>query len=298
MDFRFKSALQSVFSALPQGHRLNFLFQRHLTRSYPCTDDVFKIKVNQALMHHENYQRLNGLVSPAGKYYEFGAGWDLIIPITMKALDMEVHCIDLRELAMPDLINDSLQKFQAYGDQWSFNRLETTTFEKGDTLDGKLGIHYNAPVDARNTSFDADYFDFMSSTSTLEHIPPDDIESILRECYRILAPGGVLSLLIDYQDHWSYFDQSISAYNFLKYDQKQWKRLNPELNYQNRLRHSQYISLIARTEFEIVKEIAHPPSPKEADALDRLTVHSDFGALSKEDLLVSGSEIVLRKPND
>ena len=71
-------------------------------------------------------------------------------------------------------------------------------------------LNYIAPKDTRETGFNENYFDFISSTVTLEHIPKKNILLILKECYRILNRGGILSMIIDYQDHWSYFDKKIN----------------------------------------------------------------------------------------
>src|SRR5207253_9552486 len=56
-----------------------------------------------------------------------------------------------------------------------------------------FGIEYRAPCDARRTALGDGSVDYITSTNTLEHIPADDLPAILRECHRLLTPGGFLS---------------------------------------------------------------------------------------------------------
>ena len=130
----------------------------------------------------------------------------------------------------------------------------------------------------------------------MEHIPQNDIVPILKECHRLLRKGGIISLTIDYLDHWSYFDQNVSAYNFLKYSEQEWRKYNPALHYQNRLRHKDYFTAISQTDFEIVEN--HPKMPLEEDlgGLNRMKIAPIFhNNYSIEELAVKSSSIILRK---
>jgi SAM-dependent methyltransferase len=49
---------------------------------------------------------------------------------------------------------------------------------------------YLAPCDCRHLRIDVASIDAITSRSVFEHIPPPIIEDILKECYRLLTPGG------------------------------------------------------------------------------------------------------------
>jgi SAM-dependent methyltransferase len=117
----------------------------------------------------------------------------------------------------------------------------------------------------------------------------------LKETHRLLKPGGILSMRIDYKDHWSYFDNSIGPYNFLVYSKKKWKRYNPSLHYQNRMRHSDYLRIIKEVGFTLVKEDLDIPSIQLERRLRQLKIHSDFKSYSFDDLKILSSELVLIK---
>jgi len=240
----------------------------------------------------------NSLDENSHKYYEFGAGWDLITPIAMGLLGFEVTCIDIRKLIFNQLIFDTINKFNNNIEQIPFS-FEQLDLKRGnyqlDYLKDKFNFNYNAPLDARNTKFNTDYFDLATSTATFEHIPEQDLYLILNETYRILKQGGILSLIIDYRDHWSYFDKKISIYNFLTYSDKEWEKYNFSLHYQNRLRHKDYLAIISKTNFKIVEDSPELPSEGEIKTLENLKIDSKYKDYSIDELSIRGSRIVLKK---
>jgi len=296
MDFRYKSTLQKCFAHIPYGHKLNFILQRYVAKSIPRSERVFNLKLQEAKLHHTNFIRHNKLERSNNRYFEFGAGWDLIIPIAMKALGYEITCIDVRRLSHKSLINDTLHRIKVHGRKHDISAPNWSSLNSIKELSQKIGIDYLTPLDAKNTKLPDDSFSFISSTSVMEHIPSHDILAILGECYRLLLPGGILSVVIDYQDHWSYFDSSISIYNFLQYSDKQWPRYNSSINYQNRLRHSDYLRLIEKTCFEIVQCNTLSPPKNQEEILQSLKLDNHFMDYSFDDLKISASTIVLRKP--
>jgi SAM-dependent methyltransferase len=296
MNFKIKCYVQRFFSAIPNGEKLNYLFQKNITKTLPVSDSKFLFKVEMAIKHKDNFKTFNKLDKPSNNYYEFGAGWDLIIPIAISHLGYEVDVIDIRKLLVNDLVRDSIERFNNLNSKFPLEIVKKDTINKNlSNLKEGLGLAYHAPEDARNTKYDDNHFDFSSSTSTMEHIPPDDILKILNETYRIMKKGGILSMDIDYIDHWAYFDSSISYYNFLRYSPKEWGKLNPDLNYQNRLRHTDYMNIISKTPFEVVKNNPRKPNEAQSKALSAIILADEYKNYSYEELEITGSEIVLRK---
>lgn len=290
MKFFYKSILQHFFSKIPKGEQLNYLFQKHITKTFPVSNDKFIFKANTAFNHLKNFEEFNTLKNTSNKYYEFGAGWDLIVPLAICHLGYEATVVDIRRLLIDDLVKNSIDRFLI--------QKEKLLFDISDTDSNQLknfNLKYYAPLDARNTKFSDNHFDFSSSTATLEHIPKDDILKILNETYRIMKKGGILSMTIDYRDHWAYFDKNISFYNFLIFSPQEWKKYNPSLNYQNRLRHSDYLKIISKTNFKIVKNNPILPNQEQKNALKSLKLANNYKHYSINDLEILGSEIVLIK---
>ena len=89
-------------------------------------------------------------------------------------------------------------------------------------------------------------------SATLEHIRKIDLYD-LKELYRIIKAGGLVSAVIDYSDHYSHSDSSISQLNFLRFSESEWKTYNHRYHYQNRLRHERYIELFQHYGFKLIK---------------------------------------------
>lgn len=299
MKFVYKCFLQRLFSYIPYGEVVNYAFQRYMTRSLPVSDAEFLRKVNLAYSHYSMYVKYYDDEKNDIHYYEFGAGWDLITPITMGLLGCKVTCSDIRRLVFNELIQDTISKFYLNRDNIPFSLdPDLVKIQKTPPLEyirKNLNVHYYAPCDSRSTPFPANHFNFVSSTVTLEHIPLCDIESILAETHRIMMNGGVFSLIIDYKDHWSYFDSSISIYNFLKYSEKEWKRFNPALHFQNRLRHRDYLDIISRSGFKILEIVPEFASNDEIRELEQLNINMKYDGYSVEELSIKGAHIVLKK---
>lgn len=301
MNWKYKALLQLVFSNIPCGERLNYLFQRFVMKSLPVNDTKFASIVTSAKEHIDIVNKYCNQPLKDVTFYEFGAGWDLIIPLAFFSYGIEHQVlVDIRNLLRCGLVNDTIKKFQQNATDWELPRrndkfLPENTFLS--SLEKYYGIKYLAPCDARNTGLKTGSVDVITSTNTLEHISTNDIRKILLECHRLLRNDGLMSLFIDYKDHYSYFDHSISAYNFLQYSDRTWKFFNPPLHYQNRLRHKDYIQLFHSTGFEIIEESHQDGTIEDIETIERLFIDKRFRAYSFSELVVKSSHFVLRKRN-
>jgi SAM-dependent methyltransferase len=211
--------------------------------------------------------------------------------------------VDREENARLDLVNDALTRLNAR--RGGFERsLGVSLRALGDELasladlEKRLGIRYLAPRDARNTGLPAGSVDFVSSTSTLEHVPEPDILAILIECRRLLRPGGIISCRVDMRDHHAYFDDSVSPHNFLKFSARTWRLINSSLNHQNRLRHPDYLRLFKQAGFEILVEKTVAPTDAQLAKLRRMAVAEEFrGRYSLEELGAKSLYVVARAPD-
>jgi SAM-dependent methyltransferase len=136
--------------------------------------------------------------------------------------------------------------------------------------------------------------DFISSTATLEHIPAPDVLPILVECRRLLKPTGVLSCTIDLQDHYSYFDKTLTRYHFLTFSSRAWRIANPPLGHQNRLRYPDYVGRFREAGFEIVAKHVQGPTARDLATLRTLSLAAPFRAYALEVVGIRRLSIVAR----
>ena len=301
MRWLAKAALQRTLGALPQGERLNYVFQRHVLRSLPVGEKTHRQKFTRSLAHLGAYEEFGpGVPIADATFYEFGAGWDLAVPLCYAMLGVGTQVlVDIRPSARVELVNDVIA---------TYGRLRTELeSESGrplrelggpiasvDELESRFGIRYLAPCDARDTGLPDGSIDLVHSTDTCEHISGDDLAAIFAESRRILKPGGVFSCRIDLQDHYSYFDSSLSRYNFLRFSDRRWAAVNSPLHFQNRLRSPEYLTLVRDAGFELVRETPSGPSDKGREDLAKLPLAERFRGMPVDELGVTILSFVAR----
>lgn len=301
MDWRYKAIVQNVLSRVPNGQQANYLLQRHVTRSFPIDNGRFRNIVGWSVPHIKAIRRYHAGPLSQLRFYEFGAGYHFIGPLTFYALGVDQQCtVDLNRLTRPELINDTIVKFRDPQVELGLElvRKPSRLVDERDpssSLKELYGIEYRAPCDARATDLPTNSVDCITSTSTLEHISPEDIRAILWECHRLLKPDGIMTMAIDYLDHYSFVDTNISAYNFLRYSDSKWEMFSPSLHFQNRLRHPDYVALFKSCGFQIIEEKRNEGTAADLDAIKRLPLNEKFAAYELNDLVVQGGFFALSK---
>ena len=303
MKWILKAAVQKVISLLPFSEELNYFFQANITRSIPVSEkEIVEGRGTRAAEHLDIIRKHSGLDINTILFYEFGAGWDLVIPLTFYAGGVNRQVItDIKPHIRFNLVNDSKRKINncseaIFKGKQSCRKLDETNASSIGGLKEHFGIEYVAPSDARQTTFKDNSIDCCTNTYTLEHIPEEDIRKIFKETYRILKPGAVLCCFIDMQDHYSYFDNSVSVYNYLKFNKTRWRLINSDVHYQNRLRYPDYKTIFKDCGFEIVYEDLHHPDEEDMRILYQIKIHKDFSHYTLTELGIRSCKTLLRKP--
>ncbi|HEX5467564.1 MAG TPA: class I SAM-dependent methyltransferase [Gaiellaceae bacterium] len=293
-----KALLQKGLSGLPQPERANYLLQRHVTRSLPVSEQGFRRLFRRAVQHLDAYEA-HGPGRPASEavFYEFGAGWDLAVPLSLWSLGVERQVVvDLRPNVRLPLVTASLARLRAIRAEGGRELRDPgrASVESPAELEQRFGIQYLAPRDARATGLPAGSLDFVSSTSTLEHVPAEELLPLLAECRRLLRPDGAISCRIDLSDHFSHFDSAVGPYDFLRYGERTWRLVNSRLLYQNRLRRPDYLRAFAQAGLTVTAEQAwRPKDPRLPDDLA-----PRFRAYGADDLAVQKLRLVARPSPD
>lgn len=224
-------------------HKTLYFVQKNLTRRSRV--DI-STGYRYWLAHQNN---LATLVCP--DIFEFGAGKNLSQNIFLSQYFRSQTVVDLYPMLNIDLMNDAASQISNRYPSIAYKAMANIS-----ELEQNYNIRYIAPFDAANTPFDDNTFDGCISTDTLEHIPEDAIISIFKELRRIIRPGGLISAVIDYSDHYSYTDRNIGPLNYLQYSTDEFKKYNHNVHYQNRLRHYDYARLFDSMGFRLIKKEA------------------------------------------
>ncbi|MGH2713340.1 MAG: class I SAM-dependent methyltransferase [Thermoleophilaceae bacterium] len=294
-----KAAVQRGLGALPRADRLNYWFQTRVTKGLPRDEDNFRLHVDKTLEHFAAFRRHGARAPGEAHFYEFGAGWDLITPIVLSVLGVGRQTIvDIRANLRPELVNGTVARLGRYRELLEGAAGGSPAWPKAGAVETaadleRFGIRYLAPCDARATGLEAASVDCISSTFTLEHIPARDIAAILDESRRLLRPGAVISSAIDMNDHYSFFDPSISSYNFLKFGDGVWRIVNSPIHFQNRLRLPDYEGMFSAAGFDILERKVEAVRAEDRAAIERLALAPRFrDRYSTDELLVRGVTLV------
>jgi SAM-dependent methyltransferase len=289
MDWRIKAALHWATSLPAIGQPMYRLIQRRLLHTVPSTDIQFGLKVKEARRHLEAIYRFSYQPLSKSVFYEFGAGWGLEIPLIFWSLGVNAQIlIDRQRLTDPQLVAHTVEQIRRLG---ASLELERVPFHPDLAA---CGISYFAPLDASRTSLAPASVDCITSTDTLEHVPAKDLGPLFRECRRLLRPGGIFSAAIDYSDHYQRRDGAINGLNYLKYSDAVWKFFNPPSHYQSRLRHCDYIALLAGSGFAVVQAAVEASIDQHLVCEDKLAKR--FRSYSIKDLLpMRGQIVAIRK---
>ncbi len=280
LNWKMKGIAFRVMQVLPGRRTLYRLLQRYVTRNSLVT-------INERLLRLHRYQVSNYLRGRRGTAVEFGGGRDFITPLLLShAGAPEILVFDIERLSSPEQVNNTIRQLRVLvpGDWPEVSDCDAD-------LECKYRIGYRAPGDARAMGLPDGSVSFICSTSVLEHIPPADIELILKECRRVGAPDAIFSHVIDYADHYVYADSAIPLFNFYRFTESQWRWWNPPAHYQNRMRHGDFVKLFERFGFSTLETRVSEQPPA---ALQNVPLAAQFQRYSPQDLLINSAYFVLQ----
>lgn len=294
-----KSALQRAISLLPASHFWNELFQRYLTHSLDLTPERFDMRLDYCRIHLENFLELRPSHARDFTACELGTGWFPVVPAGLFLCGASrIWTFDIAPLLSRQRLKEMFDLFEDFERAGRLRKLlprllperleRFREIAKGveasepEKLLQQMEIHFEVR-DAQNTGLKAGSIDLFVSTGVLEYIPPQVLKNILTEFRRVGSADAVQSHYLNLIDQYSYFDRSITPFNFLQYSPQRWKVYNSPLTWLNRLRISDYRELFASLGYEITKEENASGSVEE---LHKIQLAPEFQKYSEADLLV------------
>jgi hypothetical protein len=257
MYWKSKSMIQNTVSLLPSelSYRVYYWLQRHFgaLRQINPASRLAAGRDTWLLIQKQSKDPVDSV------FFEVGTGRVPIVPLAFYLMGAKkTITVDLNPYLVADLIKETIdyivenhsQVIEIFGELLVSERMDQLiTFAEQDNfaLSSFLElckITYIAPGDASKTNLSEDSIDFHTSYTVFEHIPASILEEILKEGDRITRPSGLLVHRIDYSDHFSHSDHSISPINFLQFSDSEWSKYGDNrYMYMNRLRHDDFCTL-------------------------------------------------------
>lgn len=298
--WHLKAVVQKTISFLPKGHKVNYWFQKHITKGVQLGDEYFYDRLEHAKHHLEAVNKYQTTIV-GKKTLELGTGWYPVVPFSLfLAGAADITTVDISNLTNKEKLEDTFKRFLEIIDDKSIEKYlkplpeRVAQFKKTaaklqeltmQQVLEQLNITYLVH-DARNLTMVADgSIDLVHSNNTFEHVYPNILADILKEFARVAKSGGLQSHFVDMSDHFAHFDKSINIYNFLQYSNFAWdKIMDNSIQPQNRWRFQQYLDLYRSLDIPITDTKIRPGNVEQVKSLQ---IHSDFDAFTPEQLAVS-----------
>ncbi len=298
-----KAVIQKFLSFLPFGHQVNFLFQKYVTRGVELSDEYFEGRLIHSREHYRCFRKYSQIENFS--HMEIGTGWYPVVPLGMYLQGADsITTIDLVRFTNEERFRTTVNKFRDYAKngklqvflpelkaarlQVLLEEAETSSCNSLGSFLEKFKIEYHV-ADARKVPLNDGSFDLITSNNTFEHIYPDALEGILLEFRRLCKKGGVMSHSIDMSDHFAHMDSSITIYNFLKYSESQWKRIDNNIQPMNRWRIYDFRNLYKKLSIPITEEINREVN---MDDYRKVKVDARFLAHSPEENAISHTQLI------
>ncbi|MCC6719720.1 MAG: class I SAM-dependent methyltransferase [Acetobacteraceae bacterium] len=229
-----------------------------------------------------------------GDVLEIGTGWMPIIPMLFHVAGARHTTLTDIETLMDDATVAGARALVARHATEVAAALDMPEAEIARRLDAPWPHRYLSPWDIARHPRDS--ADIVVSRAVFEHIPPEVLARYLAELRGIVRPGAMMCHVVDNSDHWEHRDKSINRVNFLKYEDGPFWRFtcyNPQ-NYQNRLRHSDYVAMFRDAGWTILAAEG-AADPASLAALPGLRLASRFRHHAPDDLAVLTSWLLVRR---
>lgn len=310
MRWKVKAAIQNTFARLPRSvsYAAYYRMQRlagGLRTTIPDEHLVAGVETWRRIVEQRRNPR-------GGFFFEVGTGRAPIVPLAYWLMGAgRTITVDVNPYLKAELVAEALDYVSAqaehvrrlFGDLLQTHRFEqllefhrTGRFSLTRFLE-LCRIDYIEPGDAAKSGLPPGSIDFHTSYTVLEHIEPEILADILDEGTRIVREDGLFVHMIDYSDHFSHADESISAINFLQYSDAEWNGYaDNRYMYMNRLRHDDVMRLFESSGHRVLAVTTHVDDRARA-LLDAggLRVDERFRDKSHDILAIRGSWVVSEK---
>ncbi len=302
--WKLKAIVQKGISFLPNSEKANYFFQKHITKGVHLNNEHFENKIQHSKDHISFFQKY-GETGPDKQIIELGSGWYPIVPIMMYLSNSgRVISVDIQSWMTKETQLTTINKFIDWRKKGKLDFFLTNLDNKRwdklleisanpskytlDTINKTIGLELLLQ-DAQHLQLADDSIDLICSNNTFEHIYKEVLSGILNEFSRVIKPNGVMSHFIDMSDHFAHYDKDINIYNFLKYSNKSWNRIDNSIQPQNRLRFEDYRGIYKQLNIPITEESIRPGNINE---VQELKIHKEFQHFSLEELAISHGYII------
>lgn len=296
MDWRIIAFGTRILGRFLFTSKMSCFLQQHIMHSATKKPSHIDSGIREMMLVINKFKKYSNSSISDAVVLEIGAGKDLFRNILLYSLGFNKQILfDIHRLIQPKLVNNVISLLKdVKRDEFIRNPLNTINKDIETDLKKYYGISYIAPCEIFSHNIPEESVDLIETRSTLEHIPLQDLQKNIKVFQKVLRNDGIMIHYIDYTDHFYLYDPTISSYNFLKYNPKNWDIYNCKYHYLNRLRHKDYEEIFTNNGFKIIE--SHAFIPRNANKeLGRIEISPHFQSYNTKDLLTARGLFVVKK---
>jgi SAM-dependent methyltransferase len=244
-------------------------------------------------------------LNPGSRILHVGPGGFLGLECSLYALGHEPCSMDAYAFGVsyPD-VTERMDKYRGTRDallQTPQAKDVPDAAERFDSLFSERGgrimldeqrMPYVAPARFSSLPFDDASLDVISSFAVLEHVRSP--ENVVRECRRVLRPGGVAVQRILSRDHRSF--GQVAGYHpasYLDHSPQEWEAVNTDKFYQNRVLPEEWRDLFEQGGMRV--EFFRTLGQYHFSDEERERLHPDFAHVAEAGVVSVNCDMVVRK---
>ena len=307
MSWLLKSIQFKLISAIPGGRRFYYFTQDHITKSSHASPLRVEQKINVGLDFWDWLKKENltdKLVN--GKILDMGSGWHPTIPLLWHVFGNNHQTLaDINVNMSAGQVSEAVRIFRdivqapAWSHRADLKRVPAMPPADADAAVAALkplGIHYKAPYGNHLKSC-PEFFDIVTCTQALQHIPQDVQRHIFKELIHSMKPGGLFHGTIHFVGHFRSPWLNTGHYEHLSYSPSTWDNwINSSLMGFNRLKARDYRETLEQAGLRIREFKLTLPTPEDMVELKRTPIHPSFNRYTEEELATRGVFFVAEKP--
>lgn len=306
MKWQSKAKIMAMCAILPMGNSIYQLIQRRFgnLNGNPFSRINMQLEMAKWILQ-------NDMVIIGRTVFEVGTGHKTVVPIGFFLSGAEkVITVDINRRLNFNVLKETLasiaknrHEFEAMYQELIDAKILNQRLNLIEKLQNQpkkflmeANIQYLAPTDAAHTKLQNESVDYHISTTVLEHIPINVIESIFVEAKRILRKNGAAIHFIDLSDHFQHQDKSITKINFLSYPDEKWFKIaGNDFAYCNRIRASEYLQIFRKLSFTIRQTEAEIDQKSMYELLKGFKIDDKFLNYTSDDICTTQLKVMLKK---
>lgn len=308
MNWVIKAVGQKMISFLPYSTRINYLFQRYITIGKELPFDLVRSRIILAKEHLCFYQKYEKTAIDNAKITEIGTGWYPIVPIYLYLHGANyISTVDVKQLYTNDSIDKAIRailncietgEMESYFIDISKERVENLKSALSEKNIEQKFLVFNTISQIENNclkNVESYSQDLIVSNNTFQYIPECELSLAFSEIKRISKRNSIISIFIDFTDHFSQSDLNLNPYHFLKYSDKKWKLITSNLQPQNRLRKPYFSKLFEKENILVLEE---KNSLGSSEKLSEIPLNKKFSQYSHSEIAITHCHFVAKILNE